>query len=105
MRQKKKFLDITTEEINNYGVVSEFVVEKMALNVMKNFATNYGLATTGYVELSNNLSVNNFGLHAWVCVASEKNIISKPIILNKNRLENISIVSYELLNLFIKEIV
>ena len=105
-QSKINFLDITAEEINNYGVVSKFVVEKMATNVMIKFGTNYGLATTGYVELSSAKSpINNYYLHSWICIASEANIISKSITFNKTRLENISIVSYELLNLFVKEIV
>ena len=105
-KSKTNFLDVTNEEINHYGVVSKFVVEKMAKNVMKKFGTNYGLATTGYVELdSTNLAINNCYLHSWICIASETSIISKSITFNKTRLENISTVSYELLNLFVKEIV
>tara|TARA_B100000945_G_C20091621_1_gene461524 strand:+ start:93 stop:587 length:495 start_codon:yes stop_codon:yes gene_type:complete len=101
---KTDFLDISPALINKYGVVSKAVVEQMAYSIRKKYNTNYGLATTGYVELSNQRLVEE-ELHAWISIASSDYIISKRLILNKNRLSNITHISDILLNLFRKEII
>ena len=85
--------------------VSKAVAEKMADSVRTKHNTSYGLATTGYLELNNTQSIEtNDGLHAWISIASHNNIMSKLLILHKNRTENISDVSHILLSLFRKEI-
>jgi len=102
---KINLLDIDSSIINVHGVVSESVVEKMADEIRKKYKTNYGLATTGYVELSNiTPHPKNFYLHAWISIASSTTIMSKSVTFNKTRLENISTVSYMLLSLLRKEI-
>ena len=102
---KTTFFDINYSDINQYGVVSKFVVEQMANGVRQRFNTDYGLATTGYLELSNiRLKPKNYYLHAWISFSHKSNTISKSIILKDNRLKNMSIVACELLNLFVKEI-
>ena len=99
---KNQFLDISNHDINKCGVVSKQVVHAMASSVRVKFNTDYGLATTGYVDLYNMTEKEN--LRAWIAVASKSKIISECIFLNENRLQNISKVSHELLNLFAKEI-
>ena len=102
---KINFLDINANLIDTNGVVSKAVVEKMAASVRRKYPTSYGLATTGYLELNNAQSIDtNYGLHAWISIASHNNTMSKLLILHKNRTENISDVSHILLNLFRKEI-
>ncbi len=103
---KIKFLDIRKNDINKHGVVSKYIAEKMANNARRKYKTDYGLATTGYVEIldSGVIKKNNY-LHAWVSVSSKEKIVSKSIVLSKNRLENIHIVSCQLLKLFVKEII
>jgi len=103
---KNQLLSIPKEDINVYGVVSDEVVQKMANNVRKKFNTDYGLATTGYVDSSGlDFQSTNMILYAWIAVANKDRVISKCVFLNHNRLQNISRVSYELLNLFRKEII
>tara|TARA_Y100000994_G_scaffold23310_1_gene16732 strand:- start:2743 stop:3243 length:501 start_codon:yes stop_codon:yes gene_type:complete len=102
---KIKLLDINPVLIDKHGVVSQAIVEKMADSVKKKYNTNYGLATTGYIELNSSQSIDsNHSLHAWISIASHNNIISKSLIFHKSRIENISDVSHILLNLFRKEI-
>ena len=102
---KTTFLDINQNDINQYGVVSKVVAEKMANRVRQRFNTDYGLATTGYLELSNlKLKPKNYYLHAWISISHQSSTISKSIILKDNRLQNMSTVACELLNLFVKEI-
>ena len=100
---KIKLLGIKSDYIDKYGVVSKCIVELMAQNIRKKYNTTYGLATTGYMELSPPFSRRE-KLRAWVAISSKNYIISDCIFLKKNRLENICDVSYALLNLFRKEI-
>ena len=101
---KINFLDINPDLINKNGVVSKVVVEEMAVSVRKKYKTNYGLATTGYVELSNLELIEKKYLHAWVSISSSQGVVSNRLTFHKNRLENISYVSHILLTLFRKEI-
>ena len=102
---KINLLDISPILIEKHGVVSKAIVEKMADSVKKKYNTNYGLATTGYIELNSSQSIDsNYSLHAWIGISSHNNIISKSLIFHKSRTENISDVSHILLNLFRKEI-
>ena len=102
---KINFLDINPVLIDKHGVVSKAVVEKMAASVKRKYNTNYGLATTGYIELNSSQSIDsNYSLHAWISIAGHNNIISKSLIFHKSRAENISDVSHILLDLFRKEI-
>ena len=83
----------------------KMVVDDMADLVRKKHGVDYGLATTGYVEFfDTNTAPKNITLHAWISISSANNTISELVPLNQSRLENISHVSYRLLNLFRKEI-
>ena len=78
----------------------------MAKSVRKKYNTDYGLATTGYVELSNSmLKESKNDLHAWVSISHSKQIISKYLTLSKNRTDNMTDVAHLLLNQFRKEII
>ena len=102
---KNHFLNIPKNDIDMYGVVSDQVVRKMAYNVRERFQADYGLATTGYVDsLSPIDSLKKNRLGAWIAVASKNHVISEYVVLKNTRLQNISTVSYKLLNLFVKEI-
>ncbi|MAQ32071.1 MAG: damage-inducible protein CinA [Flavobacteriales bacterium] len=97
------FLDIDKKFIEKHNVVSKEIVEKMAIGARKKFNTNYAIATTGYVDPTNLMEPNL--LCAWIAVSSHKKVLSKLIMLNGNRTQNISKVSFDLLNLLRKEIV
>ncbi len=102
---KVNLLGIDPNIINDHGVVSKMVVDEMADSVRKKHGVDYGLATTGYVEcFDTNTAPANITLHAWISISSANNTISELVPLNQSRLENISHVSYRLLNLFRKEI-
>ena len=44
---KSKFLGVSTEELNEYGAVSEVVAQQMALGVKKQLGTSWGIGITG----------------------------------------------------------
>jgi len=102
---KINLLGVEKKIIKKYGVVSKNVVEKMAKNVRLLHSTDYGLATTGYVDLYNaKLNKQSSLFHAWIGVSSKEKIMSRHIVLKKNRLDNIVMVGYSLLKVFRKEI-
>ena len=102
---KNKFLDINESIINEHGVVSQNVAELMAINIRKKYITNFGLATTGYVDVYFDGYKECSELYAWVAISGGDFVNSKVLFLNKQRLENISIVASELLSLLRKEII
>ena len=96
---KTKFLNVKKDSIEEFGIASDFVVRLMAKQIRIQYNSDFGFATTGYVDYSDDV----VDLYAWISVASEQNIYSECVFLNKSRLENIQIVSYSLLSLFRKE--
>ena len=102
---KKKFLKISQCEINKYGVVSKYVAELMAKSIREKFNTDFGLATTGYVDVYYKGNKKYSNLYAWVSIASNNFVNSKLVNLTGKRTENISIVTNELFKLFRKEII
>ena len=102
---KKKFLKISQFEINKYGVVSKYVAELMAKDVREQFDTDFGFATTGYVDIYYKGNKKYSNLYAWVSISSNTFVNSKLVNLTGKRTENISIVTNELFKLFRKEII
>ena len=102
---KNKFLDIHHSIINEHGAVSKHVAELMAVNIRKKYTTDFGLATTGYVDVYFDGDKECSNLYAWVSVSGSDFFKSKSVFLTKKRIENISIVTTELLSLFRKEII
>ena len=105
---KIAFLDIDEKDIKNHGVASKNIVELMAKNIQKKFNTNFGLATTGYVDGISKLhkdpkkEIENY---AWISLATDKFVYSKRLVLVEDRLSNIAVVSLALLELLRKEII
>ena len=102
---KKNFLKISQCEINKYGVVSKYVAELMAKAIREKFNTDFGFATTGYVDIYYKGNKKYSNLYAWVSISSNTFVNSKLVNLTGKRTENISIVTNELFKLFRKEII
>ena len=85
---KNKFLHIKSTDIHRYGVASQHVAELMAQNIKTQYATDFGLATTGYVDFIPNNNLSNHFLYAWVAISGCNFLVSKRVVLEKNRLEN-----------------
>ena len=102
---KTNFLNISQQDIMNYGVVSQQIVESMATSIRNSHNSDFGLATTGYLDYGNDLSGNNNDLGAWISVSSDKSLVSKYIVLDGNRLSNIHEVSNSIMHLLRKEII
>ena len=102
---KINLLGINPRVIKQHGVVSQCVAESMANKIREKYDSDYGIATTGYVDVFQNKSMlQSSNFHAWIAISNTSSTISKCLILNNSRLQNISDVSYQLLSLLRKEI-
>mgnify|MGYP001459115404 CR=1 FL=1 len=96
---KNKLLDIKQDHIEKYGVVSEKIVELMANRARIKCGSDFSIATTGWIELSN---ISSGKPRAWIAISSSDFTISECVYLNGNRIDKISNVVFQSIQLFIK---
>ena len=96
---KTKVLSVPAEMIEKYGVVSQEVVESMAIGVLDLMEADFGVATTGVAGPSGGTEENPVGT-VWIGVASPSSVVSKRFNFGKDR-ENVinraTIAAYEML--------
>lgn len=96
---KTKVLGVSTETIEKYTVVSQQVVEGMAVGVRDLMEADFGVATTGVAGPSGGTEENPVGT-VWIGVASSSRIVSKRFNFGKDR-ENVinraTVAAYEML--------
>ena len=96
---KTKVLGVPSETINKFGVVSQQVVENMAVGVRNLMEADFGVATTGVAGPSGGTEENPVGT-VWIGVASPKGVVSRRFNFGKDR-ENVinraTIAAYEML--------
>lgn len=81
-------LDVAEEDIIKHGAVSRQVVEAMAKGAIKNFGTNYGVATSGVAGPGGGTPEKPVGT-VWIAVASKEKVFSKKYNFGKRRDINI----------------
>ena len=96
---KTKVLGVPSETIEKHGVVSQEVVESMAVGVRNLMEADFGVATTGVAGPSGGTEENPVGT-VWIGVASHSGVVSKRFNFGKDR-ENVinraTIAAYEML--------
>ncbi|MCR5660097.1 MAG: competence/damage-inducible protein A [Bacteroidales bacterium] len=96
---KTKVLNVPSETIEKYGVVSQQVVESMAKGVRDLMEADFGVSTTGVAGPSGGTDETPVGT-VWIGVASANGIVSKRFNFGKDR-ENVinraTIAAYEML--------
>ena len=96
---KTKVLGVPVETIGQFGVVSQQVVENMAIGVRDLMEADFGVATTGVAGPSGGTEENPVGT-VWIGVASKRGVVSKRFNFGKDR-ENVinraTIAAYEML--------
>lgn len=96
---KTKVLGVPSEIIEKRGVVSQEVVESMAVGVRNLMEADFGVATTGVAGPSGGTEENPVGT-VWIGVASHSGVVSKRFNFGKDR-ENVinraTIAAYEML--------
>ncbi|MBR1514516.1 MAG: CinA family nicotinamide mononucleotide deamidase-related protein [Bacteroidales bacterium] len=96
---KTKVLGVPAETIETYGVVSQQVVEGMAVGVRDLMEADFGVATTGVAGPSGGTEATPVGT-VWIGVASPKGVTSRCFNFGKDR-ENVinraTVAAYEML--------
>ena len=96
---KTKVLGVPAETIEKHTVVSQPVVEAMAMGVRNLMEADFGVATTGIAGPSGGTEENPVGT-VWIGVASASGVVSKCFNFGKDR-ENVinraTIMAYEML--------
>ena len=96
---KQPSILVPAEMIEKRGVVSQEVVESMAIDVRNLMEADFGVATTGVAGPSGGTEENPVGT-VWIGVASSKGVVSKRFNFGKDR-ENVinraTIAAYEML--------
>ncbi|MBT3422601.1 MAG: competence/damage-inducible protein A [Bacteroidetes bacterium] len=98
-----KVSELQVEEsiIKTFGAVSKECAEAMAIGVRNKFNTNYAIATTGIAGPDGGTEDKPVGT-VWLAVASENSVISKMIVFDRGRLQNIQFSTMTVLNMLRK---
>jgi len=91
-------LNVPSITINQYGAVSQAVVETMAKEVLKKFNTDYAIAVSGIAGPDGGSYEKPVGT-TWIAVASHNEIRSQKFIFTGDRLRNIERASISALNM------
>ena len=101
---KIKELNIVEKILNAHGAVSQKTAEAMAKGIMKKFNTDYAVATTGIAGPDGGSELKPVGT-LWMAAASKDKIISKNIVFDRGRLQNIEYFSVAALNMLRKLVI
>jgi nicotinamide-nucleotide amidase len=91
-------LGVLVSDINEFGAVSQSVVEQMAIGVRTKMKTDYSLATSGIAGPDGGSEEKPVGT-VWISIAYEGGVYSKKYMFEQNRLRNIKRASYAALSL------
>ena len=91
-------LQVEENMLNEYGAVSQQVVEQMAVGVRRNLNTQYGLATSGIAGPTGGTPEKPVGT-IWIATAGPNGVKSKKLNLGYSRERNIHVTSLSVLNM------
>lgn len=83
---KIEILNISSEDLQNNSLVSEYVSKNMAESCKKLFKSSYSISTTGNAGPKTNDSVSNVG-QVFISVASKSGIFTEEFNFKGNRKE------------------
>ncbi|WP_372751025.1 competence/damage-inducible protein A [Labilibaculum sp.] len=98
---KENLLKVKHQDLEEYGAVSQKVVEQMALGAKKVLATDYAIATSGIAGPDGGTQEKPVGT-VWIAVAGPNEVVSKLFNLYPNRERNIHVASVNALNMLRK---
>lgn len=95
---KIKQLEVSPEDLSQYGAVSEEVVSQMAANVRRLLNTDIGLATSGIAGPGGGSPGKPVGT-IWIAYADAEKTVARKISYDKGRELNIAYTTFQVLNL------
>lgn len=98
---KSELLNVKNSSLEEYGAVSEQVVEEMAENARQKMNTDYAIATSGIAGPGGGNEMKPVGT-TWIAVAGKKQIIAQKYQFGDNRLRNIQRAGVTALHLLLK---
>ena len=96
---KTNVIDVPKQVIDEFGVVSQQVVEAMAEGVRKVYGTDYALASTGVAGPTGGSEENPVGT-VWLGLATPEGVMSKRFNFGNSRenvIERATVMAYEML--------
>jgi nicotinamide-nucleotide amidase len=100
---KMRQLEISQEDLSQYGAVSGQVVGQMAANVRRLLQTDIGIATSGIAGPGGGSTGKPVGT-IWIAYADGEKTVTQKIFYDKERLLNIEYTSLSVLNLVRQEL-
>lgn len=100
---KEQELGVPASMLNEFGAVSQPVVEQMAKAVRVKFRTDYALAASGIAGPDGGTEEKPVGT-VWIALATPEKVISEKFLFGNNRERNIQKTANAALNLLRKEL-
>lgn len=100
---KIKHLEVPALMLQQYGAVSQQVVEQMARSCRLQYDTDFSLATSGIAGPDGGTPDKPVGT-TWIAMASRKHVLSQCFSFGENRERNVVKASFAALNMLRKEI-
>ena len=100
---KSKILNVSDEDLEKYGAVSEPVVRQMAEGVREKFGTDYALATSGIAGPAGGTDEKPVGT-TWIALATPEKVTAKLFHFGEHRGRNIRRSALMALDMLRKEL-
>jgi nicotinamide-nucleotide amidase len=100
---KVQELSVLESDLDEFGAVSQAVVEQMAKGVRAKMKTDFALATSGIAGPDGGSEEKPVGI-VWIAIAYEGGVYSKKFMFEQNRSRNIKRASYAALSLLKRKI-
>lgn len=101
---KQNVLGVNIRDLENYGAVSQQVVEQMALGVKEKLGTDFSIATSGVAGPTGGTKEKPVGT-IWIAIGTPIGVVSKVFYFGDNRERNIERTVVTGLNMLRKQIV
>ncbi|WP_282013998.1 competence/damage-inducible protein A [Marinifilum flexuosum] len=100
---KQNVLGVNSKDLEEFGAVSQEVVEQMAIGARKVLNTDYAVATSGIAGPDGGTDEKPVGT-VWIALAGDFGVQSEKLELYKVRERNIKVSAFKVLNLLRKEL-
>ena len=100
---KEKQLEVSIEDLNQHGAVSEAVVKAMAYGARKQLKTDFAMATSGVAGPDGGSEEKPVGT-VWVAISGPKRTIAQKFSFGNNRERNIRKSALQAMSMLRKEI-